>query len=64
MTTKVTVYRYQYTDPVLGQPATANRMGTAAYIEKINGWIIDGSGIEVDPSNVDADGKTKIGFTA
>jgi hypothetical protein len=63
MTTKVTVYRYQYTDPVLGQPATANRMGTEAYIKTVNGWIVDGSGIDVDALSVDADGKTKIGFT-
>jgi hypothetical protein len=59
---KVKVYRYQYTDAKLGQPATAKRMGTEEYIKRVGGWIVQGSGIDVDVSNVDADGKTEIGF--
>jgi hypothetical protein len=59
---KVTVYRYQYTHPNLGSPATADRMGTKEYVEKVGGWIVEGSGKEVDASCVDDTGKTKIGF--
>jgi hypothetical protein len=59
---KVKVYRYQYTDAKLGQPATAKRMGTKQYIERVRGWIVEGSEMEVDASNVDADGKTEIEF--
>jgi hypothetical protein len=59
---KVTVYRYQFTDARRGEPAKAKRMGTKEYIDKVNGWIIEGSGIEVDAFKVDADRKTEIGF--
>jgi hypothetical protein len=58
----VKIYQYEYTDAKLGQPARAKRMGTKAYIEKIGGWIVPGSEIEVDASKVDAEGKTEIGF--
>jgi hypothetical protein len=60
---KVTVYRYQYTDTRRGEPAQARRMGTKAYIERVNGWFVEGSGIDVDASKVDAVGKTEIGFS-
>lgn len=59
----IKVYQYEYTDPKLGQPARAKRMGTKEYIEKVGGWIVDGSEIEVRLSEVDAEGKTAIGFT-
>jgi hypothetical protein len=29
----------------------------------MNGWIVEGSEIEVDASKVDAEGKTEIGFS-
>jgi hypothetical protein len=61
--TKVTVYRYQYTDKVRAEPVTASRMGTKEYVEMAGGWIVEGSGTEVDASNVDDIGKTEIGFT-
>jgi hypothetical protein len=38
-------------------------MGTKEYIERMNGWIVEGSEIEVDASKVDAEGKTEIGFS-
>jgi hypothetical protein len=60
---KVKIYRYQYTDPKLGQPSTAKRMGTEEYINQVGGWAVEGSGIEVDASKVDVDGKTEIGLT-
>jgi hypothetical protein len=60
---KVKIYRYQYTDAKLAQPATAKRMGTEEYITRAGGWIVEGSGIEVDASNIDAEGKTEIGFS-
>jgi hypothetical protein len=56
----VKVYQYNYTDAKLGQPARAKRMGTKEYIERVNGWIVEGSEIEVDASKVDADGKTEL----
>jgi hypothetical protein len=56
------IYKYEYTHPTLGKPVLANRMGTREYIEKIGGWVVVGSGIEVDASKVDAGGKTEIGF--
>jgi hypothetical protein len=60
---KVKVCRYQYTDTNLAQPATAKRMATEDYVKRVDGWIVDGSEIEVDASNVDAESKTEIGFT-
>ena len=60
---KVKVYRYRYTDAKLAQPAAAKRMGTEEYVKRVGGWIVEGSEIEVDASNVDAEGKTEIGFT-
>lgn len=59
----VKVYQYEYTDPKLGQPARAQRMGTKEYIERVGGWIVEGSEIEVEATKVDADGKTAVGFT-
>lgn len=59
--TKVKIYRYHYTDTNLAQLATAKRMGTEEYITRVNGWIVEGSAIEVDASSVDAEGKTDIG---
>jgi hypothetical protein len=50
-------------DAKLAQPATAKRMGTEEYVKRVGGWIVEGSGINVDASNVDAEGKTEIGFT-
>jgi hypothetical protein len=58
----VKVYEYDYTDTNLGQPARAKRMGTKEYIEKVHGWIVEGSEIETDSSKVDSEGKTEIGF--
>jgi hypothetical protein len=60
---KVKIYRYQYTDPKLGQPTIAKRMGTEQYINRVGGWAVEGSGIVVDASKVDTDGMTEIGFT-
>jgi hypothetical protein len=62
MPKKVTIYRYDYTDTKLGQPARAKRMGTIEYIDSVNGWIVEGSEMEVDASVVDAEGKTETGF--
>jgi len=59
---KVKVYQYDYVDTKLGQPARAMRMGTKEYIEKIGGWIVEGSEIEVEASKVEPDGKTAIGL--
>ncbi len=59
----VKVYQYEYTDTNLAQPARAKRMGTKEYIEKVQGWIVEGSEKEVDASKVDTEGKTEIGFT-
>jgi hypothetical protein len=59
---KLMVYRYAYTHPRLGQKTEANRMGTKEYVELVGGWIIEGSGIEIDASKVDDQGKTEIGF--
>ena len=50
----VRIYQYEYTDAKLGQPARAQRMGTKEYIELVGGWIVEGSGIEVEASKVDA----------
>jgi hypothetical protein len=59
----VKVYKYEYTDRKLGNPAKADRMGTKEYIETCtDGWIVEGSEIEVDESQVDSSGKTAIGF--
>jgi hypothetical protein len=57
----VKIYKYDYTDTRLAQPARAKRMGTKDYIESVHGWIVEGSEIEVDASKVDADGKTEVG---
>jgi hypothetical protein len=59
----VKIYQYDYTDTKRGQPARAKRMGTKEYIERLNGWIVEGSEIEVDASKVDAEGKTEMGFS-
>jgi hypothetical protein len=59
----VKVYRYEYTDPKLGQPDRARRVGTREYVEKVGGWVVEGSEMEVDASKVDAEGKTGIGFS-
>ena len=56
----VRIYKYDYTDSKLGQSARAKRMGTKEYIERVNGWIVEGSEIEVDASKVDAEGKTEL----
>jgi hypothetical protein len=61
--TTVKIYKYDYTDTKLGQPARATRMGTKEYIESVHGWIVEGSDMEVDVSKVDSDGKTEIGFS-
>lgn len=58
----VKIFKYEYTHPTLGQPVWRTAWGTREYIEKIGGWVIEGSEIEVDASKVDAGGKTEIGF--
>jgi hypothetical protein len=40
--------------------ATAKGMSTVEYIKRVGGWIVLGVGIEVDASNVDANGKTRL----
>jgi hypothetical protein len=57
----VKVFQHEYTDPKQDYKKLSTRMGTKEYIERIKGWIV-GSGVEVDPSNVDAEGKTQAGF--
>jgi hypothetical protein len=58
----VKIYQYEYTNANLGGPARAKRMGTREYIERVNGWIVEGSEIQVDASKVDAEGKTEMEF--
>jgi hypothetical protein len=59
---KVKVYKYQVYIPKEGTRVVARRMGTAAYIASIGGTIVEGTELEVDGSDVDAIGKTEIGF--
>jgi hypothetical protein len=59
----VKIYQYDYTDTKLGQRARAKRMGTEKYIATTGGWKVEGSGIEVDASKVDPEGKTDVGFS-
>jgi hypothetical protein len=59
---KVKVYKYQVFVPKEGTRVVAKRMGTAAYIASVGGTIVEGTELEVDSSEVDAIGKTEIGF--
>jgi hypothetical protein len=59
--TKVKVYRYRR--PYVAstdRDGIARRMGTRKYIEMVGGTVIEESEIEIDSSQVDADGKTNL----
>lgn len=62
---KVTVYKYRrpYDGRTDSQPV-ADRMATREFIERPNYGLtlIEGTGIEVDSSLVDEEGKTALGF--
>jgi hypothetical protein len=55
-TVKIYKYRRPYQGPV------SDRMGTRKYIESSNCTVIEATELEVDSLDVDADGKTVIGF--
>ena len=62
MSKKVKVYKFQQHDGTKDENIVSRRMSTKAFIEKIGAAAIEESELEVDSSNVDAEGKTEIGF--
>jgi Staphylococcal nuclease homologue len=60
-TVKVYKYKRPY-DATKDDEVVSHRMGTASFIESVGGTIIDGTELEVDATQVDSEGKTKIGF--
>jgi hypothetical protein len=64
MMVTVIVYKYETASAKFSNPQLSRRMGTAEYVVKrTGGWIVEGSEIEVDASNIDESGKTKVGFS-
>ena len=60
---KVKVYRFNTYDGSNDTSTESQRMATRAFIEKFKREAIEGSELEVDSSQVDAEGKTEKGFT-
>lgn len=59
---KVKVYKYRTLSATSGNPRLGKYMGTERFIKLIGGWKVEGSGIEVDRSQVNDLGQTVDGF--
>ena len=49
----VTVYKVRLYDPQNDEPRTSRRMATIAGAKMMGGWIIDGTEIEIDRSQLE-----------
>jgi hypothetical protein len=59
---KVKIYKYTTYHSKRGEQVVSKRMGTRAFIEMVNGTVIEGTEMEVDSSKVSHEGMTELGF--